>query len=1250
MELFKRQKRVESIPPREYEGHYEVLKNGESRRVFQNVVEHSNAADIPREKRESHVRTPHIYLDARSDYGGPGSNDGENQDSMFVGVSENGTRSYFGVVYAAGAIEKFPDKVLPAGLSANYTLNEALKNGKSLDEAIQETATDLKQFDADAFGVIATIDDRLHVGVISFGYSQCLTFRKQPVQSEESFSLMYQIPDKYALFPKGTTGGHNLPGKSFEFEAQEGDIMVFVSDGVNDLVTQYEIQQIVAAGNGDTKKIQEDLFQLAYNRNNSSGPIDAKYGENDPLTIDHAQGQGDNITVQVVRVSRPTQKPEPQQQKTKPEVESEPAAPETTKQQQEVTPPAEEKKLKRRLRLLPSVDSEAPVKNDSRITGWKNKLHELRKKARSAQATQDTRDMQQATLRAEIAELETAYTTELSARGKQVRELLQMRIDSLNKQIQLRRESSGAWTEWRVWIDTQWQALGEINLANVIQLKKYASEDNAHWFRKFWNPANSETVNFALRNMSCRTGIALSLGVGASALSSATLLGTALLVTQKVLSHIASYGAVDALSTGWRFTRAEKDVTKALRQREHVQKPVSMAEVKRLGVTIATFEQFCLLVGRNPMESSAYQKAIKQLATDIETRTKADSGAGTLDVLQAQQARLVVQQMCYLQEQSVKASKKLGTYDALWIFGKNLTAAAVGSGYLANEVVPYLRELFGLSEDSAVKFTEGIARFVHGGAGESIQHGIEALRQYIGDGEPTPTPASSVHPAVADSHTTTKLSSESTGSASAPVVPKDTPPAPSPAPSPVPESTAPESSPAPSVAHDSSTPQPVAPEPATPAAEPVPAPAVPPETPPATAFGLHEGKWHTPIGDFTPLQWENMTVGNEEGISTVLDDPKSATVRELMMHKQMTINGQTHAVWEGRGSGKMQVWVIKADTVVATEHNGKLEFLNAKNGHIIPPEEYGKYFEFKPTALNLPSTVADATPAAAQNPIEPTSAVTSSPTGTVASVETAPAIIEPHVGSVVEPAIVVQESGSTTEVFTPAEPVYVVYDNAISPVLPQVKGLSTEMYVSDSHGDPHSIQQVTVDGKQTYFYEASGKRVEVSTEQVQRLQTEYQELKRFKQYELSPTALAAYDPLERPAVIRHMWLLDEQVQAAEDYYRSMRGITTEQQTLIERYIRALREQNTTMILDYVSGTADISQQPEGSIALNNYPDTLFRKETTGLFVRSEMADVTPLTVANDINASAARERLQIGAHNAFAFLLDPGNKRFIKNT
>ncbi|HAT03357.1 MAG TPA: hypothetical protein DCS29_01080 [Candidatus Magasanikbacteria bacterium] len=102
----------------------------------------------------------------------------------------------------------------------------------------------------------------------------------------------------------GTADIHEQGPEQIEFQGQDGDIIVLGSDGLWDIVSEYEVEKWTAEEGGDARKVQERLWKETFARGNADGPFDIEYAPGQFMKKKKWKaGSADNLSIEVVKIT-----------------------------------------------------------------------------------------------------------------------------------------------------------------------------------------------------------------------------------------------------------------------------------------------------------------------------------------------------------------------------------------------------------------------------------------------------------------------------------------------------------------------------------------------------------------------------------------------------------------------------------------------------------------------------------------------------------------------------------------------------------------------------------------------------------------------------------------------------------------------------------------------------------------------------------------------------------------------------------
>jgi len=266
-----------------------------------------------------HFLAPQAKVVSTTTYGGPGSKYKKiNEDSYFFGMN---TRHSLisGVIDGSGGSKSG----YLGGKMANEALSLTLRNGDTLRSAFSEADRNVIQYAKGGYaaGVAVEVQGDLKTFLASKGDAKALTLRDGEILKDGTSiihsKVAYQI-DKgqlpaHAIHTSNrknviysVIGNRRLPLHQSSFQGESGDMIIMATDGLWDVVTDYEILQLSAYCNA--KDLQKAIYDLALERNNSRKPFSIQFSEKEthvisPLFFEGEVAKGDNITVQIIELS-----------------------------------------------------------------------------------------------------------------------------------------------------------------------------------------------------------------------------------------------------------------------------------------------------------------------------------------------------------------------------------------------------------------------------------------------------------------------------------------------------------------------------------------------------------------------------------------------------------------------------------------------------------------------------------------------------------------------------------------------------------------------------------------------------------------------------------------------------------------------------------------------------------------------------------------------------------------------------------
>lgn len=265
-----------------------------------------------------HFQTEFASLSSITTYGGPASKYKTiNEDSYFFGLSRQ-QRLISGVVDGSGGSKQG----YLGGKLANEILSQHMHSDKPLEEVfcLADNEVIRNAHGGYATGVALSLDDTGFATLAAKGDARALTIREGKIHRDGTTRIQSLVAKKiedgelpaHAIHTaKGKNiiysviGNRNLPLFQTQFQTQSGDIIILASDGLWDIVSDYEIQELSNQHSGIS--LQSTLFMMAYERNNTDSQYNLQFSENElhsmPASfVNQEKCRGDNITIQVIQI------------------------------------------------------------------------------------------------------------------------------------------------------------------------------------------------------------------------------------------------------------------------------------------------------------------------------------------------------------------------------------------------------------------------------------------------------------------------------------------------------------------------------------------------------------------------------------------------------------------------------------------------------------------------------------------------------------------------------------------------------------------------------------------------------------------------------------------------------------------------------------------------------------------------------------------------------------------------------------
>ncbi|MBF0104286.1 MAG: hypothetical protein HQM16_03055 [Deltaproteobacteria bacterium] len=288
------------------------------KRVITNVTHWAEPELCPDNNHHHHFSMPQAALAGSTTYGGPGSKyTNINEDSFFFGTNADDAL-IAGVIDGAGGTEYG----YLGGRLANHTLSKQLQRGKTMKEAfaIADLVVMASAGGGYAMGVAIEISPGLHIEMGNKGDARAITIRGGRILQQGTTKIhshvakyiekginpghaIHTSPQKHIVY--SCIGENKYPYYGTRFFGRPGDIIVMGSDGLFDVVSDYEI--LCLADHSNARDLHQELRTLAYERNNSKSDFKLFFSpkETHIIPAHYIQGQkrrGDNITIQVIEL------------------------------------------------------------------------------------------------------------------------------------------------------------------------------------------------------------------------------------------------------------------------------------------------------------------------------------------------------------------------------------------------------------------------------------------------------------------------------------------------------------------------------------------------------------------------------------------------------------------------------------------------------------------------------------------------------------------------------------------------------------------------------------------------------------------------------------------------------------------------------------------------------------------------------------------------------------------------------------
>lgn len=252
----------------------------------------------------------------KTHYGGPRSKyDFNNQDGFYVGVKD---RRVVAAIFDGAGGSGNGELAACAGIAG--LADSALRKQRNIWDAAEAVDEKVRQAAKGGFAagvlidIVTSQEGKKMVDLAWAGDSKAMTMRNGAKLEAGTSTLQNSAQvavDKGEIEPRdyyndwrqssltSDFGGTKLQLGRKSFQAEEGDILIAGTDGLWDLVSEYEILQL-AKQYPLPLDLQFMVYRLAYQRNNAREPFDIQHSADTKVT--KKLELGDNITVGVMEL------------------------------------------------------------------------------------------------------------------------------------------------------------------------------------------------------------------------------------------------------------------------------------------------------------------------------------------------------------------------------------------------------------------------------------------------------------------------------------------------------------------------------------------------------------------------------------------------------------------------------------------------------------------------------------------------------------------------------------------------------------------------------------------------------------------------------------------------------------------------------------------------------------------------------------------------------------------------------------